>query len=124
MLLYRLYPSYSWKLHYFSACLYAATRIFVTVTFIYCYAGWALTDRIYDIFHGNETANVLYISCFVLLPIGVLPLNFAQFQTAKALFHIAKSTKSRIKIQDGGASKVVYTQSPSVEPDETTRYVD
>ena len=100
MLLYRLYPLYSWKLHYFSARVYVATRIFVTVTFIYCYIDWALTDRIYDIFHGNETVNAWYMSFFILMPIGVLLLNIAQYQTVKALFYIAKSTRKRIKTHE------------------------
>ena len=124
MLLYRLYPLYSWRLHYFSAFLYVATRIFVTVAFIYCYAGWAVSHRINDIFNGKETANAWYMSFFILMPIGVLLLNIAQYQTVKALFHIAKATRKRIQIHDRKASQVMYTQSLSIEDDERIQYVD
>lgn len=99
LFLYRVQPLFSWKLHFVSAVFYTLTRIFGTVTFIYCYISWAMTDRIYDQFHG-EKWDVPYMIFFFIFPIIAILLNVAQYQTIKALFYITKSTRRRIKIHN------------------------
>ena len=97
LLLYRTKPLFSWRIHFISATIYTLTRIFITITFIYCYIEWAMTDEIYNQLNGKSDIHYLYIFYFFLLPFGDIILNIAQYQTVKALFYISKSVYKRIK---------------------------
>eukprot|EP01083_Nonionella_stella_P008371 24082_1 len=97
LLLYRIAPLSGWHVHLASAIIYLSTRLLVTGLFIYCYIDWAKTEAIANEFSGTPTTHYPYLIFFFLLPLAVILINIAQFETAKALFYVAKSVFKKHK---------------------------
>ena len=97
LLLYRIAPLWSWKFHLASAVFYVLTRLFITITFLYVWIEWAMSDEIKNEFNGSSQAHAPYIGFFFFMPIANILLNVAQFQTIKALFYVSMSVRDRVK---------------------------
>ena len=66
--------------------------------FSFVWTSWLLTDKINDQLNGNEDFDILYMIFFFIMPIIMILLTVAEFQTLRVIYYISKSTKQRISI--------------------------
>jgi len=74
-----------WIFHFFSLCLYAATRVFLSVLFWRMYVIWCLEV-------GRGRSHLYYV-LFAVAPILNILMNIAQTSTVSALYHITNKVR-------------------------------